>query len=71
MCLFCWRHQGFTEKELEKIVKDVISKNPKPVEDFKKGKENALQYLAGQVMGRTRGRAKPDTVQKLLKKLLT
>lgn len=58
------------EKELEKIVKDVIGQNPKAVEDFKKGKENALQFLAGQVMGRTQGRAKPETVQQLLKKLL-
>jgi len=56
--------------EIEKIIKDVISKNPKPVEDYKKGKENALQFLVGQVMARTRGRAEPDTVQQLLKKLI-
>jgi len=56
--------------EIEKIIKDVISKNPKPVEDYKKGKENALQFLTGQVMAVTRGRAKPDTVQQLLKKFL-
>jgi len=56
--------------EIEKIIKDVISKNPKPVEDYKKGKENALQFLTGQVMARTRGRAEPDTVQQLLKKEL-
>ena len=57
--------------ELEKIIKDVILKNPKPAEDFKKGKENALQYLAGQVMAATKGRAKPETVQQLLKQLLS
>ncbi|KPJ54972.1 hypothetical protein AMJ47_02815 [Parcubacteria bacterium DG_72] len=56
--------------ELEKIVKDVIWQNPKPVEDFKKGKENALQFLAGQVMAKTRGRANPKIVQQLLKKNL-
>ncbi len=56
--------------EIEKIIKDVISKNPKPVEDYKKGKENALQFLIGQVMARTRGRAEPDTVQQFLKKLI-
>ncbi len=56
--------------EIEDIIKQVISKNPKAVEDYRKGKENALQFLAGQVMAATRGRAKPDTVQKLLKKLL-
>lgn len=56
--------------EIEKIVKEVISKNPKAIEDYKKGKENALQFLVGQVMAQTRGRAKPDTVQELLKRKL-
>jgi len=56
--------------EIEKIIKEVISKNPKAVEDYKKGKQNALQFLAGQVMAATRGRAEPETVQELLKKLL-
>jgi len=56
--------------EIEKIIKQVISKNPKAVEDYKKGKQNALQFLAGQVMAATRGRAKPDTVQQLLKKMI-
>ncbi|GAI30594.1 unnamed protein product, partial [marine sediment metagenome] len=56
--------------EIEKIIKEVISKNPKAIEDYKKGKENALQFLVGQVMAATRGRAKPDTVQQLLKKFL-
>ena len=59
------------EKELEKIVKGIIAKSPKPVNDYKKGKQNALQFLAGQVMKETEGRAKPDVVQKLLKKFLS
>jgi len=58
------------DSELEKIIKDVITKNPKPVEDYKAGKQNALQFLAGQVMAVTRGTAKPDKVHELLKKLL-
>jgi len=56
--------------ELEKIVKGVIEKNPKPVEDYKAGKQNSLQFLAGQVMKETRGTANPATVQELLKNLL-
>lgn len=56
--------------EIEKIIKEIISKNPKAIEDYKKGKENALQFLVGQVMAQTRGRAKPDTVQELLKRKL-
>jgi len=58
------------EGEIEKIIKGVIAKNPKAIKDYKKGKETALQFLVGQVMAATKGRAKPDTVQQLLKKLL-
>ena len=56
--------------ELEKIIKEIISKNPKAVEDYKAGKQNSLQFLAGQVMKETRGTAKPETVQEILKKIL-
>jgi len=58
------------DSELEKIIKEVIEKNPKVVADYKSGKTNALQFLAGQVMAVTRGTASPDSVQEILKKLL-
>lgn len=58
------------DSEIEKIIKEIIGKNPKAVEDYKLGKANALQFLAGQVMAATRGTAKPEKVQELLKKLL-
>src|SRR3989339_1098232 len=56
--------------ELEKIIKEVIEKNPKVVADFKAGKQNAMQFLAGQVMASTRGTANPGKVHELLKKLV-
>ena len=59
------------EAEIEKIIKEVISKNQKAVEDFKKGKENALQFLVGQVMSVSKGKANPEISDKILKKLLT
>jgi len=59
------------ETELEKIIKEVLNKNPKPAEDYKKGKETALQFLIGQVMARTKGKASPEMVNKILKKLLS
>lgn len=55
------------QAQLEKIVKDVIFKNPKVIEDYKKGKENAFQYLIGKVMSETRGKANPQLVNKILK----
>lgn len=58
------------ESELIKIIQDVITSNPKQVEGFKAGKEPLLMFLVGQVMKATKGRAKPDVVQKLLKQEL-
>ena len=64
-----WRQMS-DDKELEKIIKEVLDKNPKAVEDYNKGNENTLQFLAGQVMAATRGTANPGTVQEILKKTL-
>ena len=58
------------KKKTEEIVREVILKNPKAVADYKSGKQNALQFLAGQVMSQTRGTANPEIVSQLLKKLL-
>jgi aspartyl-tRNA(Asn)/glutamyl-tRNA(Gln) amidotransferase subunit B len=52
--------------ELEQIVVEVIGENPKAVEDYRAGKSAAVQFLVGQVMKRTKGRAKPDAVQPIL-----
>lgn len=56
--------------EIEEIIKAVISQNPKAVDDFKKGKEGALQFLIGKVMAATRGTVKPEIVNKMLKERL-
>ena len=58
------------ESEIKKIVKEVISKNQKAVLDFKNGKKAALQFLLGQVMKETGGRADPKIVEQLLVKIL-
>jgi len=55
------------ENELIKIVDKVIKENPKSVDDFNEGKEKALNYLVGQVMRYTKGRAKPDFVFEAIK----
>lgn len=56
--------------ELERIIEGVIHNNPKVVKDYQDGKTNALQWLVGQVMKATRGQAKADSVQKLLRSKL-
>ncbi len=62
--------QIIDENEIEKIVKNVIFKNPKAVENYKAGKQNALQFLIGQVMAISKGRANPQLVAKTLDKFL-
>ncbi len=47
-------------------VKEAIEKNPKSVEDYKKGKTAAAKAIMGQVMGRTQGRGNPVLIDKLL-----
>jgi aspartyl-tRNA(Asn)/glutamyl-tRNA(Gln) amidotransferase subunit B len=55
---------------IEKLCKQAISENPKAVEDYKKGDMKALNFLIGAVMRLTKGKAKPDEVNKIIKELL-
>jgi aspartyl-tRNA(Asn)/glutamyl-tRNA(Gln) amidotransferase subunit B len=57
-------------QEIDGIVSRVIATNTQAVSDFKKGKEQALTFLVGQVMRETKGRANPSLVNKLLKESL-
>ncbi|MFA5878163.1 MAG: Asp-tRNA(Asn)/Glu-tRNA(Gln) amidotransferase subunit GatB [Candidatus Staskawiczbacteria bacterium] len=59
------------ETEIESIVTEVINSNSSTVEDYKNGKENALQFLVGKVMAQTRGKANPEAVQRIFKKILS
>lgn len=56
--------------ELETIAQQVIAENPKAAEDYKKGKETSLQFLVGQMMRASRGKANPQIALDLIKKLL-
>ncbi len=55
------------ERELERIVEEVITNNAKVVNDYRAGKTNALQALVGKIMKQTHNQAKADIVQKLLR----
>ncbi|MBI2057798.1 MAG: Asp-tRNA(Asn)/Glu-tRNA(Gln) amidotransferase subunit GatB [Candidatus Yanofskybacteria bacterium] len=56
--------------ELQKIVEEVIVKNSKAVEDYKKGKVEVIKFLVGQVMAATKGKANPSVAQEILTELL-
>lgn len=58
------------EEELKKIIKDVLEKNQKAVEDYKKGKENALMFLFGQIMRIAGSSADHTQIKNALKKAL-
>lgn len=51
---------------IEKIVDQVIKENQKAVEDYQNGEEKSLQYLVGQVMKHTKGKANPKTTNELI-----
>lgn len=55
------------EGELLKVVEEVLAANPVVVEDYRNGKEKALGFLVGQVMKRTKGKANPQLVNKIIK----
>jgi aspartyl-tRNA(Asn)/glutamyl-tRNA(Gln) amidotransferase subunit B len=52
--------------ELERVIDQVLGTNPKPLEDWKKGKTAAAQALVGLVMKATGGKANPAIVKRLL-----
>ncbi len=58
------------EDVLLEAVQEAIKENPEAVEDYNSGKENAVQFLLGKVMGKTQGNADPQKTMSLLKKHL-
>jgi aspartyl-tRNA(Asn)/glutamyl-tRNA(Gln) amidotransferase subunit B len=57
-------------EQIERDVIAVIKNNTQAVADYKAGKAPALQFLVGQVMRATKGRANPKVVNELLKQKL-
>lgn len=52
---------------LEAAVDRVLTMNEKSVADYKAGKQNAFQFLIGQIMKETKGKANPQVVSEILK----
>lgn len=62
---------GVVEEDVvQKAVKQSIEENPEAVSDYYQGKKKALNFLMGQVMRITRGKADPVETGKLLEKEL-
>lgn len=62
---------GVTDKEsVLKAVKQAIDENPQAVSDYHEGKKGAMNFLIGQVMRLTRGKADPGETAKFLTEAL-
>ena len=58
------------QKELERLAKRVLEENKKIVEDYKSGKQTAIQALIGGVMKLSKGKADPGKAKEILERLL-
>lgn len=56
--------------EIERFAKQAIEQNPNAVNDYRAGKTTAIKFLVGQVMKLSKGKASPNLVEEILKKLL-
>ena len=56
---------------IEPFCVQVIAANPKSVEDYKAGKTAAINFLKGQVMKLSKGKANPNLVGEILLRLLS
>lgn len=57
--------------ELDRMVQEVIEENADPVASYLGGKEQAIGFLVGQVMKKSRGKANPQVVNGLLREALS
>ena len=58
------------EGEIERLVDEVLNNNPDNIEKYKNGKTKLLGFFVGEVMKLSKGKANPNTLNKLLKKKL-
>jgi aspartyl-tRNA(Asn)/glutamyl-tRNA(Gln) amidotransferase subunit B len=58
------------DSALEGWADEAIASNPKPVEEYKAGNPASINFLMGQVMKASRGKANPGAVMQMLKQKL-
>ena len=61
---------AYTQEQLRALAERAAASNQKAVEQYRKGKQNAIQALAGQCMGMTNGLANPALLLGILHELL-
>ncbi len=62
--------QESSEDKLRSVCEEVLKENPKEVEKYKAGKKGIIGFFVGQVLKKTKGKANPKVVNKILTELL-
>jgi aspartyl-tRNA(Asn)/glutamyl-tRNA(Gln) amidotransferase subunit B len=60
-----------SENEIEESLKDVLSVNKDKLEQYRSGKEKLFGFFIGEAMKKSGGKANPQLLNKILKKLLS
>jgi aspartyl-tRNA(Asn)/glutamyl-tRNA(Gln) amidotransferase subunit B len=60
-----------SDAAIEEAARDIIAKNPDNVAKFKSGNEGVFKFFVGRVMRITKGQANPQSVNDILRKLLS
>jgi len=55
---------------IEALADEVIASNPGPVEEYKAGKTSVINFLKGQLMKLSKGKANPTMAGEILEKKL-
>jgi aspartyl-tRNA(Asn)/glutamyl-tRNA(Gln) amidotransferase subunit B len=55
---------------IEGIIREILEKNPKQLEQYRGGQEKLFGFFVGQVMKATQGKANPAQVNELLRRLI-
>jgi aspartyl-tRNA(Asn)/glutamyl-tRNA(Gln) amidotransferase subunit B len=59
------------DKLLKAILKEILAKNPEAVKQIKAGETKPIDFLMGQIMRHTKGKADPKKIKNLIRKKLT
>jgi aspartyl-tRNA(Asn)/glutamyl-tRNA(Gln) amidotransferase subunit B len=60
-----------SDTTIEQAAREVIEKNPDNVAKFKSGNQGVFKFFVGQVMKATKGQANPQTVNDIIRRLLS
>ena len=58
------------EGELDTFIEETVKENPKPVQEYLEGKTQAIMFLVGQVMKKSKGKANPKVAREMLDKAI-